>query len=88
MICGKDDEKDVYHDRAYPPKSLYDQVEDAMEGIFWRGVLQEGRFSAITPNTIIGLPPFQGLPPFTEAKSLGPNSVLKKLGYSEEEHLR
>ncbi len=68
-------------------KSLFDQIEETIEGEFSPGVLQKSHFSGLIPDGFLGSPHFQGLPPFTEAKSLGPNPVLKKLGYSKDDRL-
>ncbi len=69
------------------PESLFDQIEEVLEGDFSPGVLQGDHFSGRIPNGFLGSHPAQGLPPFTEAKSLGPNPVLKKLGYANGDRL-
>lgn len=68
-------------------KSLSDQIEDELKGYLPPGARLEDYFSGLKPNNIFGSPPLQGLPPFTEAKSLGPNPVLKKLGFADNDRL-
>lgn len=68
-------------------KSSFDQIEKAVEGYLSPGVFQENRYTRLKLNGILGSPPHQGLPPFQEARSLGPNPVLKKLGYSTKDRL-
>jgi chitin disaccharide deacetylase len=68
-------------------KCLFDEIQEAVEQYLPPGVNWEDHFSGLDPKIIMGAPPTQGLPPFTEAKSLGPNPVLKKLGFSAEDRL-
>jgi len=71
----------------HPHPSLYHQIEETIEGYLSPGVDRTNRFSRSNLGKLLKLPPLQGFPPFQEAKSLGPNPVLKKLGYADDDRL-
>jgi hypothetical protein len=67
--------------------SLFNQIEQAVDGYLSPGAQQANLFHGRNLTRFMRPVDFQGLPPFQEAKSLGPNPVLEKLGYSAEDRL-
>jgi hypothetical protein len=68
-------------------KSLFDLVEQQVEGQMSPGVLRAISHPGLKLSPSLVPRDFQELVPFQEAKSLGPNPVVKKLGFAPTDRL-